>query len=167
MTGVVVWFTGLPSSGKSTLAAVVAGELRLRGTLPVVLDSDDLREAITPPLGYDDASRAALYGTLARIAALIARQGHVVLVPATAHLRAYRDAARELAPAFLEIFVDTPIEECRRRDTKGLYASRMEQAPGVGVEYEPPLAPDLRVGVDDERELIATAIAQRIADLVA
>src|SRR5690606_20464631 len=112
MTGIVVWFTGLPSSGKSTLAAAVAGELRLRGTLAVTLDSDDLRDAITPPLGYDDASRAALYGTLARLAAMIARQGHVVLVPATAHRRAFREEARALAPAFLEIFVDTPIEEC-------------------------------------------------------
>lgn len=166
MTGIVVWFTGLPSSGKSTLAAAVAGELRLRGTLAVTLDSDDLRDAITPPLGYDDASRAALYGTLARLAAMIARQGHVVLVPATAHRRAFREEARALAPAFLEIFVDTPIEECMRRDTKGLYASRTAQAPGVGVEYEPPLAPDLRIGVDDERELIAAALAQRIVDLV-
>ena len=133
MTGVVAWFTGLPSSGKTTLARSVAGELRLRDVHAVVLDSDDLRAAIVPPVGYDDAARRHLYGTLARLAALIAREGHVVLVPATAHLRAFRDAARALAPAYLEIFVDTPIEECRRRDTKGLYAAHVSQAPGAGL----------------------------------
>ena len=142
MTGVVAWFTGLPSSGKSTLAAAVAGELRLRGVEAVTLDSDELRAALIPPPGYDDASRAHLYGTLARLAALIARQGHVVLVPATAHRRAFRDAARGLAPAFVEIFVDTPLDECRRRDTKGLYAVHVAQAPGAGVEYERPVAPE-------------------------
>jgi adenylylsulfate kinase len=116
MTGAVAWFTGLPSSGKTTLAHAVAGELRLRDIHAVLLDSDELR-ALLPQLGYDEASRNHFYGLLARLAALIARQGHVVLVPATAHRRAYRDAARGLAPAFLEIFVDTPLEECRRRDT--------------------------------------------------
>jgi adenylylsulfate kinase len=164
MNGVVAWFTGLPSSGKSTLAAEVAGELRLRGILAVVLDSDELRAAIIPRLGYDDASRDSLYGTLANLAAMLARQGHIVLVPATAHRRVYRDQARALAPAFLEVFVDTPVVECIRRDTKGLYAAGTEQAPGVGVDYEPPVTPDVHVCMGDD---FAAAIAQRIADLLA
>lgn len=164
MTGVVTWFTGLPSSGKSTLAAEVAGELRLRGVDAVVLDSDELRAAMVPPLGYDDASRDGLYATLANLAAVIARQGHVVLVPATAHRRAYREAARALAPLYLEVFVDTPLEECARRDTKGLYAAGTAQAPGVGVAYEPPVSPDVRVVMSDGDQA-AVAIAQRITDL--
>ena len=164
MTGVVAWFTGLPSSGKSTLARAVAGELRLRDVHAVVLDSDELRAAIVPPLGYDDASRQHLYGTLARLAAQLARQGHVVLVPATAHRRAFRDAARALAPAFVEVFVDTPIEECRRRDTKGLYAAGAPLAPGAGVAYEPPPAPDFTVRMG-EAEAAAT-IAKRLDDMV-
>jgi adenylylsulfate kinase len=159
MTGVVAWFTGLPSSGKSTLAAAVAGELRLRGTSAVTLDSDDLR-AMLPQLGYDEHGRAQLYGTLARLAAMIARQGHIVLVPATAHRRCFRDAARALAPAFLEIFVDTPIEECRRRDTKGLYADNVASAPGVGTAYEPPHAADFHVRPSD------TDAAAEIAELL-
>jgi adenylylsulfate kinase len=163
MTGVVAWFTGLPSSGKTTLATAVAGELRLRGIGAVILDSDQLRAAIKPPLGYDDESRDALYATLAELAATIARQGHVVLVPATAHRRAYRDAARTLAPAYLEIFVDTPLEERMRRDTKGLYRQGVQLAPGVGVEYEPPLAPDFHVRGEDLQG--AALIAQRIDDL--
>jgi adenylylsulfate kinase len=101
---------------------------------------------------------------LARLAAHIARQGHVVLVPATAHRRAYRDAARALAPAFLEIFVDTPLDEARRRDTKGLYAADVQAAPGVGTEYEPPVAPAFRVrpGEADAAARIADRIAQSV-----
>ena len=166
MTGVVAWFTGLPSAGKSTLAAAVAGELRLRGINAVMLDSDELRATLVPPPGYDEAARDAFYMTLARLAALIARQDHVVLVPATAHRHAYRDTARALAPLFVEIFVDTPLEECVRRDSKGLYAAQTAQAPGVGVAYESPVAPDFRVVMDNESDEVAAAIAQRIEDLV-
>jgi adenylylsulfate kinase len=164
VTGVVAWFTGLPSSGKSTLAANVAGELRLRGVEAVTLDSDEVRAALVPKLGYDEASRAQLYGTLARLAALIARQGHVVLVPATAHRRAFRDAARSLSPAFFEVFVDTPLDECRRRDTKGLYAANAALAPGAGVEYERPVAPDHVAHPGDDAA--AAAIATLISDIV-
>ena len=166
MTGVVAWFTGLPSSGKSTLAAAVAGELRLRGIAAVTLDSDDLRAALVPPLGYDDDARARLYGTLARLAATLARQGHVVLVPATAHRRAFRDAARALAPAFVEIFVDTPLDECRRRDTKHLYAQHVAQAPGAGLPYEPPVSPDVRVTPDDDEDDVAALIATKLVDML-
>ena len=163
-TGVVAWFTGLPSSGKSTLAAEVAGELRLRGIEAVTLDSDELRAALVPPLGYDDASREHLYETLARLAATIARQGHIVLVPATAHRRAYRDAARALAPSFVEIFVDTPLDECKKRDTKGLYAHHVAQAPGAGLPYEPPTAPDHVV--TPTQPDAAARIAAALADLL-
>ena len=146
------------------LARYDAVRVRLRGITAVTLDSDDLRNALVPPLGYDEDSRAGLYTMLGRLAAGIARQGHVVLVPATAHRRAFRDAARALAPQFLEVFVDTPVEECARRDTKGLYAAHTAQAPGVGVTYEPPLTPELRVTPQDAQ--VAAAIALRIDDLV-
>jgi adenylylsulfate kinase len=96
---------------------------------------------------------------LASLAALIAHQGHVVLVAATAHRRAFRDAARRIAPAFLEIYVDTPFDECAQRDPKGIYARGGENVPGVGVEFEAPVTPDL-LGRDG-----APTIAQRIADL--
>ncbi len=165
MTGVVAWFTGLPSSGKSTLAAAVATELRARGVDAVMLDSDDVRAVLQPPLGYDEAARAALYATLASLAALVARQGHAVLVPATAHRRAFRDDARTRAPQFLEIFVDTPLDECKRRDAKGLYAAGNAAVPGAGVAYEPPAAPDVRVGPGDDGA--AAQIAQRIVELLA
>ena len=161
MTGVVAWFTGLPSSGKSTLAAAVARELQRES---ITLDSDELRAALFPDLGYDDAARETLYGAIARLAALLAHQGHIVLVPATAHRRAFRDRARALAPAYFEIFVDTPLDECRRRDTKGLYAAHAPAAPGAGVAYEPPPDPDETVRPGDAGA--AARIAARIADAV-
>lgn len=163
MTGAVAWFTGLPSSGKTTLAHAVAGELRLRDIRAVVLDSDELR-TLLPHLGYDEASRNQFYGLLARLAALIARQGHVVLVPATAHRRAWRDAARGLAPAFLEIFVDTPKEECRRRDTKALYADNVAGAPGVTIPYERPTGADFHIRMGDTDA--AAEIAERLDEMV-
>ncbi|MEW5740263.1 MAG: adenylyl-sulfate kinase [Myxococcota bacterium] len=146
MSGVVVWFTGLPSSGKTTLARAVAA--RVPGA--VLLDGDEVRAAMRPAPGYDEASRAAFYETLARWAALLAQQGHVVLVAATAHRRAFRRLAREVAPRFVEVFVDTPPEECRRRDAKGLYASGQAQVPGAGVVYEVPEAAEVVVHPGDD-----------------
>ena len=144
MSGVVVWLTGLPRAGKSMLADTVRGRLVARGRTPVVLDGDAVRMAL-PPLGYDPQGRDDFYATLGRLAALIARQGHVVLVPATANRRAYRDAARALAPAFLEVHVAAPLAECLARDRAGLYASSARAAlPGIGVEYEAPQRARLR-----------------------
>ncbi len=152
MSGLVAWFTGLPSSGKTTVAERVAE--RLRPTTPVaVLDGDLVRSALVPKPGYDPEGRDAFYETLARLAALLAAQGLVVLVPATAHRRAFRSRARELAPRFLEVFVDTPLEECRRRDTKGLFARHDGTAaalPGAGLGYEAPEHPDVVVRPEDE-----------------
>ena len=146
------------TSGESTLAREVATELAARGIHAVTLDSDKVRDAL-PPLGYDAASREAFYTALAKLAALLAQQGHVVLVPATAHRRAFRDAARKLAPAFVEIYVDTPLDECKRRDPKGIYAAGGSDVPGIGVPFEPPPAPDF-VSASG-----AATIAQRISDL--
>jgi adenylylsulfate kinase len=164
VTGVVAWFTGLPSSGKSTLAASVSGELRLRGIEAVMLDSDEVRRVVFPELGHGDADRTLLYGTLGRLAALLARQGHIVLVPATAHLRIYRDAARALAPAFVEILVDTELAECQRRDPKGTYRKDLALVPGIGVPYERPYTPEFVVHPLDQD--VAARIAERLDELV-
>jgi len=145
--GVVVWFTGLPSSGKSTLAEAVRARLADAGRPCVRLDGDEVRRSLVPAPGHWPSERDAFYETLARLAALMAGQGLVVLVAATAHRRAHRERARELAPRLVEVFVDAPLEECERRDAKGLYAlARQGKAPllpGMGVTYEAPLAPDV------------------------
>ncbi len=143
--GAVVWLTGLPGSGKSTLAARLALHLRQSRVPVAVLDGDELRDALVPRPGHDEPARNDYYLTLGRIAVLLASQGLVVLVPATAHRRAWRDAARGRAPRFIEVHVDTSLAECRRRDPKGLYARAAElpALPGVGVAYEPPLHPEV------------------------
>jgi adenylylsulfate kinase len=138
--GAVVWLTGLPASGKSTLAERIAAALREARVAAVVLDGDEVREVIEPRPGHEPAARDAFYRTLAGLAALLARRGLVVLVAATAHRRAWRAHARELAPRFVEVHVATPLDECRRRDPRGLYArsASLPELPGVNVAYEPP-----------------------------
>jgi adenylylsulfate kinase len=165
MTGVVVWLTGLPSSGKSTLAGVVVERLRAAGRSPALLDGDDVRAALVPAPGYDDVARAGFYATLANLAALLSRQGLIVVVAATAHRRAFRDRARRLAPAMIEVFVDTPLDECRRRDAKGLYAAGTTGLPGgQATDYEPPLHADLVVRPDTVDP--AATIARLVRDSV-
>ncbi|HEU4532908.1 MAG TPA: adenylyl-sulfate kinase, partial [Polyangiaceae bacterium] len=119
--GVVVWVTGLPASGKSTFGRALVEALKAEGRAACLLDGDEVRAALEPKPGYDDAGRDAFYGTLASLASLLSHQGLAVVVAATAHRRAYRERCREIAPAFVEVFVDVPLGECRRRDDKGLY----------------------------------------------
>jgi adenylylsulfate kinase len=162
--GVVVWFTGLPSSGKSTLAQAVRRHLLEAGWPCVLLDGDDVRAALVPAPAYDEAGRAAFYAMLARLAALLAHQGLIVLVAATAHRRSYREEARRLAPRFVEVYLDVPLTTCQARDPKGLYAratvGAVSQLPGAGASYEPPAAPDVIArGVED-----ASAIAALLVD---
>jgi adenylylsulfate kinase len=145
--GAVVWITGLPGAGKSSLGARVADRLRSRGRPCALLDGDEVRAALASPAGRGAAERDAFYASLARLAALLARQGIVAVVAATAHLRVHRDGARALAPRYLEVHVATAAEECARRDPKGLYAAARAGTatgvPGADVGYEPPAAPDV------------------------
>ena len=155
MSGVVIWFTGLPASGKTTLAKRVAEQLRASGRPHCLLDSDEVRRTVTPHLGYSVAERNSFYDQLARMAGLLARQGQVVLVAATANRRRFRVWAREMAPRYFEVYVNTPVQECRTRDPKGLYkraaATGSTAMPGGGAEYEVPEAPDIEAsgGEDD------------------
>ena len=143
--GAVVWLTGLPGSGKSTLAARIAVALREARVPAVVLDGDEVREALVPRPAYDDAGRDGFYRSLGQLAVLLARQGLVVVVPATAHRRVWRDQTRRRAPRFVEVHVDTPLAECRRRDPKGLYAraAALPDLPGAAAPYEAPLEPEV------------------------
>jgi len=146
MNGCVIWLTGLPASGKTTLSQRLHACLVDRRLAACVLDGDVMRAILTPRLGYSDDARAEFYGMLARLAAELASQGLIVLVPATAHLRAYREQARRLTPRFIEVWVTTSLEECRRRDPKGLYAIAEKvpgHLPGVDLPYEPPTDPEV------------------------
>ena len=155
MTGVVAWFTGLPSSGKSTLAEAVRQRLTTQGVSCCVLDGDAVRGALHPERGYTEKDRDDFYATLAGLAALLARQGLVAMVAATAPLRKHRDHGRTGGLPFVEVFVDTPPADCERRDTKGLYrkarSGEIKDFPGVSAEYQRPANPDVTAqgGVSD------------------
>jgi adenylylsulfate kinase len=145
--GVVVWITGLPAAGKSTFSRRARTLLQRARVAVCVLDGDEVRDALVPRPGYTAEARAAFYETLARLAALLARQGLVVLVPATAHRAEYRAEARRLAPLYLEVWVQADELTVRGRDPKGLYAAaaagRVADVPGVDARYEAPTHADV------------------------
>jgi adenylylsulfate kinase len=164
----IVWFTGLPSSGKTTLARRVQTQLQRRGRAAVLLDSDELRELLGAQ-SYVPDDRARFYCQLAALAALLANQGLSVLVAATAPHREDRERARRALAAggtFVEVWVNTRLSIAEARDPKGLYARARRdpanQLPGVGVAYEPPTAPDVTAdgGFDDAA---VAAIEARLA----
>jgi adenylylsulfate kinase len=158
VNGGVVWLTGLPQSGKSTLAARVRDALERPSC---ILDSDELRQAIAWDRGYGERDRDDFYTALANLAALLARQGLVVLVPATANRRRYRERARQLAPRFLEVWIDAPAEVCAARDQKRLYRDRPAGLPGAGADYEPPAHPDV-VAAGGKDDAALAAILERL-----
>jgi adenylylsulfate kinase len=165
-TGWVIWLTGLPAAGKSTLATRLAQRLQALGVASSVLDSDAVRAALGAPAGQGPSERDAFYAHLAGLAALLAGQGLVVIVAATAPGRAHRAGARARWPRFLEVLVDAPLELCERRDPKGLYqaarAGALPELPGVGIPYEPPLTPDV-VAAGGEDAAAVEAIVARVA----
>lgn len=160
MTGAIVWFTGLPASGKTTLARRVQAQLT-RGSL--VLDSDALRDVLESH-GHDAANRDRFYAQLVGLATLVAEQGLVALVAATAPKRDHRDAARASALPFTEVWVRTSQGDCERRDPKGLYAAarrgEMPALPGVGASYEPPLHPDVTADGGHDDAAVAAILAR-------
>ena len=151
--GFAIWLTGLPSSGKTTLAQALSRLLRERGIVVQILDSDDLRHRLTPNPTYSADERDWFYDTIAFVAELLTDNGVNVLIAATASRQAYRQAARKQIARFAEVHVDCSPEVCRVRDPKGLWerAERGEIAnlPGAGTPYEAPDAPE--VCVDTER----------------
>jgi len=140
--GAVVWLTGLPASGKTTLATRIRERMVALGAVAVVLDSDALRPILAPELGYRPAERDEFYRRLAGLAALMAEQGCVAVVAATAPTVAQRARARSMAPRFIEVYLEVSAEECAARDPKGLYArargGEAPDLPGGGAPYEPP-----------------------------
>jgi len=166
-TAFAVWLTGLPASGKSTVARALAAELAGMGIRAAVLESDAIRREITPNAAYGEAERDAFYATVAYLARTLVLHGVPVIVDATANRRVYRDRAREAIPRFLEVHVRCPLAVCRARDPKGIYRRGTEgtaqYVPGVSAPYEPPLMPE--VVVDGERDDPAVAARHIVSAL--
>jgi adenylylsulfate kinase len=164
MSGMVIWFTGLPSSGKSRFAERVQLELNERGRACCLLDGDKIRSLLHPQPGYSRAERDNFYLTLGNLAAELAHQGLIVLVAATASRRAYREHARAHVRHFIEVWLDAGVEECRKRDSKGLYAGfasgNVHGMPGEDQPYEAPESPDVRASGAHDDEALARLLSR-------
>jgi bifunctional enzyme CysN/CysC len=147
----VLWFTGLSGAGKSTIANLVERRLYAMGRHTYLLDGDNVRHGLNRDLGFTEADRVENIRRVAEVAALFADAGLITLVAFISPYRAERDEARRRLPdgEFLEVFVDTPLEECVARDAKGLYskaiAGEIRNFTGISAPYEPPLAPDIHL----------------------
>lgn len=147
--GMVVWFTGLSGAGKSTLANALEVDLFAAGKRTYVLDGDNLRQGLNKDLTFTDAGRAENIRRVAEVAKLMMDAGVIVITAFISPFRADRELARQVIgpEKFLEVFVDTPLAECERRDPKGLYAKarrgELMHMTGIHSPYEPPVSPDL------------------------
>lgn len=165
--GFVIWLTGLPASGKTTVARTLAPWIAERVSALRLLDSDEVRKALTPEPRYTPEERDLFYRALGYLASLLAEHGVAVVVAATAPLQRHRDEARARIPAprFVEVHVNCPPQRCRERDPKGLWAradrGEIQTLPGAGASYETPAEPELRV---DTTTADARANARRILD---
>jgi bifunctional enzyme CysN/CysC len=153
----VLWFTGLSGSGKSTLANALDRRLHAAGFHTVMLDGDNVRHGLNRDLGFTDADRVENIRRVAEVARLMADAGLIVLVSFISPFRAERAMARARSAEgeFVEVYVDTPLAECERRDPKGLYAKaragQIANFTGLDSPYEPPEAPELVVRTAEER----------------
>lgn len=155
-----IWFTGLSGSGKSTLANALEAALYEQGVHTYLLDGDNVRHGLNANLGMSDADRAENIRRVSEVAKLMVDAGLVVITAFISPFRADRDAARALLGdgEFIEVFVDTPLEECEKRDPKGLYAKAREgvikEFTGISSPYEAPEKPEIHVdttGLDVEQ----------------
>ncbi|HZE04822.1 MAG TPA: adenylyl-sulfate kinase, partial [Solirubrobacteraceae bacterium] len=157
VTGATVWLTGLPASGKSTVAGALEEFLVRHGVAALRLDGDNLRHGLNGNLGFDPADRAENVRRTAHAARLLAEAGTIAIVSLVSPYAADRRLAREIherdGVQFVEVFVDTPLSECERRDPKGLYAraraGELEGLTGIDDPYEAPEDPEVRLTPGD------------------
>ena len=171
--GVVVWFTGLPSSGKSTLARRLEKELMRRDREVEVLDGDEVRLRLTKGLGFSKPDRDENVLRIAYVAKLLARHGVIAITAAISPYREIRDQARSEIGDFVEIYVNCPLDQCIRRDVKGLYRKALRNEipnfTGISDPYEPPDTPEITVNTDrqtpDESIQIILLALERLGHL--
>ena len=161
----VLWFTGLSGSGKSTLAIALEEKLFALGYHVVLLDGDNIRTGINSNLGFSEEDRTENIRRIAEVAKLFVSNGQICIVSFISPLISMREQAKSIIGAenFVEVFIDTPIEECEARDVKGLYkkarAGEIQDFTGVNAPYELPLTPDIHI------ETKGTEIRQSLNDL--
>jgi adenylylsulfate kinase len=162
-----LWMTGLPASGKSTLAVALEKTLWERGVHAYVLDGDNIRHGLNKDLGFSPEDRNENIRRIGEVAKLFTTAGVINLTAFISPYRADRDQARKLMSdaEFVEVFVDCSVTECERRDPKGHYkkarSGEIKEFTGVSAPYEPPLQPEIVVHTDreSEEESVATILS--------
>lgn len=154
MKGFTLWFTGLPCSGKTTLAKNVEETLLERGLPVEVFDGDEIRTNLTKGLGYSKEDRDTNIRRVGYVCKLLTRNGVVSIAAVISPYQAIRDEVRASIGRFVEVFVDAPLEELMKRDVKGMYkkalAGEIKNFTGVDDPYEPPEKPEIHVRTDQE-----------------
>jgi adenylylsulfate kinase len=167
-SGFTLWLTGLSGAGKSTLAAAVGDALARHGIRVEILDGDEVRQNLSRGLGFSREDRDTNVRRIGYVARLLTRNGVAVITAAISPYRAVRDDVRREVGAFVEVHVKASLDECIRRDAKGLYrqalAGEIPHFTGVSDPYEEPLRPELVV--DTEREDVGDSAARVIERLV-
>lgn len=152
--GLTVWFTGLPCSGKSTLARLLHRKLKGAQIGSEILDGDEVRQRLTKGLGFSKEDRIENVRRIAYVAKLLTRNGVIAIAALISPYRAVRDEIKQDIGRCLEVFVDCPVEVCKDRDVKGMYkkamAGEIKQFTGVDDPYEIPLHPDLLLSTSTE-----------------
>jgi adenylylsulfate kinase len=170
MDGIAVWITGLPGSGKSSIAD------SLKERLPdfVVLRMDELRKVVTPEPSYSDEERDIVYRCLVFLAKELTDLGHSVIIDATGNLKKWRELARSLIPGYVEVYLECSIDECRRRElqrreTRGAPRDIYKKGekgwpvPGVNAPYEKPVSPE--IVIDAERTSVEDGV-DKVSDYI-
>ena len=167
--GVMIWFTGLSGSGKSTIALCVERELHQRGLLCRILDGDNIRTGINAGLGFSAEDRHENIRRIAEVGKLFVETGIITLAAFVSPTNEYRQLARDIIGAedFLEVFVSTPLEVCERRDVKGLYArarrGEVKDFTGISAPFEAPEHPALCI--DTSQQPLETSV-QQVLELI-
>lgn len=168
---VVLWFTGLSGSGKSTIANAVESKLLSLGKHSYLLDGDNVRHGLNKDLGFSDADRVENIRRIGEVAKLFVDSGSIVLTAFISPFIQDREQVRELMQVeqFLEVFIDTPLEVCEARDPKGLYkkarAGEIKHFTGIDSEYQAPVNPEIHIQTQDKSiEECAIQIVQALKE---
>lgn len=173
--GLTLWFTGLSGSGKSTVAIALERALSEKGILCRIIDGDNVRCGLNAGLGFSPEDRTENIRRIAEVCKLFTQTGIVTLATFISPTREIREMARNIIGAddFMEIFISTPLEECEKRDVKGLYAKarkgEIKEFTGISAPFEAPLSPDITIdtsvtGLEDSVKQIIRTIMPRIKD---